>query len=142
MADYRWLLYALISAGAASLVPIFGKLGLSGIDTTVATTVRSAVMTFFLLGIVIFSGVQIKTLAVKGWPLIWIISSAIAGAVSWLFYFKAIRIGSVSKIAPIDKLSMPLTVVLAVLLLNERYSKINWIGIALIIIGAALASIG
>jgi len=100
MTDYRWLIYALISAVCASLVAIFGKVGL-----------------------------------------FWIGASCVAGAVSWLFYFKAIQIGSVSKIAPIDKLSMPLAVFLAVVILNEKYSKLNWLGLGLIVIGAFLAAL-
>jgi transporter family protein len=144
MTDYRWLIYALISALAASLVAIFGKVGLSGdngIDSTVATTIRSLVMTGFLVGILVISGLSTKVLNVRGWPLFWIGASGVAGAVSWLFYFKAIQIGSISKIAPIDKLSMPLAVVLAVIILNEKYSKINWLGLLLIVIGAFLAAV-
>jgi|LauGreDrversion4_2_1035121.scaffolds.fasta_scaffold804243_2 transporter family protein len=144
MTDYRWLIYALISALAASLVAIFGKVGLSGdngIDSTVATTIRSLVMTGFLVGILVISGLSTKVLNVRGWPLFWIAASGIAGAVSWLFYFKAIQIGSISKIAPIDKLSMPLAVILAVIILNEKYSKVNWLGLLLIVIGAFLAAV-
>jgi transporter family protein len=144
MTDYRWLIYALISAVSASLVAIFGKVGLSGnsgIDSTVATTIRSLVMTGFLVGVLVISGLSAKVLNVRGWPLFWIGASGIAGAVSWLFYFKAIQIGSISKIAPIDKLSMPLAVILAVIILNEKYSKINWLGLLLIVIGAFLAAL-
>jgi transporter family protein len=144
MTDYRWLIYALISAVSASFVAIFGKVGLSGnsgIDSTVATTIRSLVMTSFLIGILVISGLSAKVLNVRGWPLFWIGASGIAGAVSWLFYFKAIQIGSISKIAPIDKLSMPLAVFLAVIILNEKYSKVNWLGLLLIVIGAFLAAL-
>ena len=91
--------------------------------------------------VLLFSGLGPKIVAVRGWPLFWIALSGTAGAVSWLFYFKAIQIGSVSKIAPIDKLSMPLAVVLAVIILNEKYSKLNWFGLALIVVGAFLASL-
>lgn len=142
--NYRWLVYALISAASASLVAIFGKVGLSGansVDSTVATAIRSVVMSGFLISVLIFSGLGVKVFAVRGWPLFWIAASGFAGAISWLFYFKAIQIGSVSKIAPIDKLSMPLAVVLAVLVLNEKYSKLNWLGLFLIVIGAFLAAL-
>lgn len=141
MTDYRWLVYALISAFSASLVAIFGKLGLGDIDSTVATTIRSFIMTLFLAAVLLLSGLGSKIILVRGWPLFWIALSGTAGAVSWLFYFKAIQIGSVSKIAPIDKLSMPLAVILAVVILNEKYSKINWLGLLLIVIGAFLASL-
>ena len=141
MTDYRWLIYALISAASASLVAIFGKLGLGGVDSTVATAIRSSIMTVFLVGVLFESGLGAKVIQVRGWPLFWIGASGVAGAVSWLFYFKAIQIGSVSKIAPIDKLSMPLAVLLAVVILNEKYSKLNWLGICLIVAGALLASL-
>jgi len=144
MTDYRWLIYALISAVAASLVAIFGKVGFSGnsgIDSTVATTIRSLVMSSFLIAILVLSGLGSKVSTVRGWPLFWLGASGIAGAVSWLFYFKAIQIGSISKIAPIDKLSMPLAVILAVIILNEKYSKVNWLGLLLIVIGAFLAAL-
>ncbi|MCX6450691.1 MAG: EamA family transporter [Actinobacteria bacterium] len=141
MTDYRWLIYALISAASASLVAIFGKLGLGGVDSTVATAIRSSIMTVFLVGVLFASGLGAKVIQVRGWPLFWIGASGVAGAVSWLFYFKAIQIGSVSKIAPIDKLSMPLAVLLAVVILNEKYSKLNWLGICLIVAGALLASL-
>jgi transporter family protein len=98
-------------------------------------------MTGFLVGVLVISGLSAKVLNVRGWPLFWIGASGIAGAVSWLFYFKAIQIGSISKIAPIDKLSMPLAVILAVIILNEKYSKINWLGLLLIVIGAFLAAV-
>ena len=145
MTDYRWLMYALISAASASLVAIFGKVGMSGsngIDSTLSTAIRSLIMTAFLISVLVISGQGSKVWTVRGWPLFWIAASAVAGAVSWLFYFKAVQIGSVSKIAPIDKLSMPLAVVLAVVILNEKYSKMNWLGILLIVIGALLASLG
>ena len=98
-------------------------------------------MTVFLGGVLFASGLGAKVIQVRGWPLFWIGASGVAGAVSWLFYFKAIQIGSVSKIAPIDKLSMPLAVLLAVVILNEKYSKLNWLGICLIVAGALLASL-
>jgi transporter family protein len=144
MTDYRWLIYALISAVSASLVAIFGKVGLSGnsgVDSTVSTAIRSVIMTIFLIAVLFISGLGSKISTVRGWPLFWIGASSVAGAVSWLFYFKAIQIGSVSKIAPIDKLSMPLAVFLAVVILNEKYSKINWLGLGLIVIGAFLAAL-
>lgn len=144
MTDYRWLIYALISAVCASLVAIFGKVGLSGnsgVDSTVSTAIRSVIMTIFLIAVLFISGLGSKISTVRGWPLFWIGASGVAGAVSWLFYFKAIQIGSVSKIAPIDKLSMPLAVFLAVIILNEKYSKLNWFGLGLIVIGAFLAAL-
>jgi transporter family protein len=82
-----------------------------------------------------------KIPTLTGRAMIAIVLSGIAGAVSWLFYFKAIQLGSVSKVAPIDKLSMPFAVILAVVLLGDRPSGWNWLGIALIVGGAYLAAL-
>lgn len=140
MAEYRWLIYALLSAVAAAFVGIFGKLGMSKVDSSFATAVRSVVMTAFLLGVVSVLGLWGKTRDLQLRPMLWIVLSGGAGAVSWLFYFKAIELGNVARVAPIDKLSMPLAVILAVLLLHEKYAWFNWVGVALIVCGAFLAS--
>lgn len=136
-----WLLYALLSAIAAAFVGIFGKLGMNTLDSTYATAVRSVVMTIFLIGVVTTMGLWGKGKDVRGWPLISIILSGVAGAVSWLFYFKAIQLGKVAQVAPVDKLSMPFAVILAVLVLQEKFAWFNWAGVALVVGGAYLASL-
>jgi bacterial/archaeal transporter family protein len=136
-----WLLYALLSALAAAFVGIFGKIGMKNIDSNLATILRSIIMTAFLLGTGTTLRLWPKLQTVTGKALLAITLSGIAGALSWLFYFKAIQLGNVSKVAPIDKLSMPLAVLLAVLILNERPSALNWLGIALIASGAYLATL-
>ena len=141
MGEYKWLVYAILSAIAASFVGIFGKLGMSKLDSTLATGIRSIVMTLFLVAVVAAMGLWGKAREVTGWPLISIILSGIAGAISWLFYFKAIQLGKVSQVAPVDKLSMPFAVILAVLILQERFAWFNWVGVGLVVGGAYLASI-
>jgi transporter family protein len=136
----RWLLFAILSALAASLVAIFAKLGMSRVDPTLATAVRSVVMTVLLLVTCAFTGAFARIPDVKGRALWMIILSGAAGAASWLFYFHAVKLGDVSKVAPIDKLSMPLAILLAVLVLGERPSTVNWLGVALIVAGAYLAA--
>jgi bacterial/archaeal transporter family protein len=136
-----WLFYALLSALAASFVAIFGKVGMRDVDSNLATTVRSIVMTLFLLAVCAFMGLFSKLSTLSPRPLIMITLSGLAGALSWLFYFRAIQLGSIFQVAPIDKLSMPLAVVLAVLLLQERPTSLNWLGIAMIAAGAYLAAI-
>jgi transporter family protein len=136
----RWLVYALLSAAAAALVPIFGKLGMKEADDTLATTVRSVVMTLFLFVVATALGSWSKVSTLTGKAMGMVVLSGLAGATSWLFYFKAIRVGEVSRVAPIDKLSMPLAIVLAVLLLGERPNLVNWTGVALIVAGAYLAA--
>lgn len=141
MASYSWLVYAVLSAIAAAFVGIFGKLGMNRVDSTLATGIRSVVMTTFLLTVVSAMGLWNKAGEIRGWPLCSIILSGVAGAISWLFYFRAIQVGQVAQVAPVDKLSMPFAVILAVLLLRERFAWYNWIGVGVVIVGAFLASI-
>jgi bacterial/archaeal transporter family protein len=136
-----WLLYALLSALAAAFVGIFGKIGMKNIDSNLATILRSIIMTAFLLGTGATLRLWPKLQTVTGKALLAITLSGIAGALSWLFYFKALQLGNVSKVAPIDKLSMPFAVLLATLILSERPSALNWLGIALIATGAYLATL-
>ena len=137
----RWLLYALLSAAAASFVGIFGKLGMAEVDSNLATGIRSVVMTIFLVGFCAAVGAWSKVGTLHARALWMIVLSGVAGAISWLFYFRAIQLGKVSQVAPIDKLSMPFAVVLAVLLLGDRPSSLNWLGVLLIVAGGYLASL-
>src|SRR5690242_3472194 len=137
----RWLIFAILSAVAAAFVGIFGKLGMEKIDSNLATVVRSIVMTLFLLVACSVLGVWTKLPTLHGRAIWMIVLSGVAGAVSWLFYFRAIQLGHVSQVAPIDKLSMPFAVVLAVLILGDRPSGLNWLGVILIVAGGYLASL-
>ena len=137
----RWLIFAILSAVAAAFVGIFGKLGMEKIDSNLATVVRSIVMTLFLLVACTVLGVWTKLPTLHGRAIWMIVLSGVAGAVSWLFYFRAIQLGHVSQVAPIDKLSMPFAVVLAVLILGDRPSGLNWLGVILIVAGGYLASL-
>ena len=137
----RSLMYAILSAVAASLVAVFAKLGMQRVDPTFATAIRSVVMTFLLLITCTFAGAWSKLPELRGRAMLMILLSGAAGAASWLFYFHAVKLGDVSKVAPIDKLSMPLGIVLAVIILGERPTLVNWLGIALIVAGAFLASL-
>jgi transporter family protein len=136
-----WLLYAVLSALAASLVAIFAKLGMQKVDATFATAIRSIVMTALLLIVCTMSGLWSKLPELKGRPLLMIVLSGAAGAASWLFYFRAVQLGDVSKVGPIDKLSMPLAIILAALVLGERPTIVNWLGVAIIVVGAYLAAL-
>ena len=138
-----WLLYAILSALAASLVGVFGRLGVQKIDDNLATTVRSIIMSLMLIGFATAIGAWDKLAQLRATPraMIAIVLSGAAGAASWIFYFKALKLAEVSRVAPIDKLSMPLGVLLAVIFLRERPSMINWLGILLIAGGAYLATL-
>lgn len=139
MFQQSWLFYALLSAACAALIPIFGKRGMSEIDSSLATTVRSVIMTLFLVAVCSAMGIWSKVHSLHAKAVTMIVLSGVAGALSWLFYFKAIQLGQVSQVAPIDKLSMPLAVLLAVIILGDRPSILNWLGIVLIATGAWLA---
>lgn len=115
--------------------------GAAEIDSNLATAVRSVVMTVFLVAVCSLLGVWSKIGTLHGKAILMIVLSGMAGAISWLFYFRAIQIGKVSQVAPIDKLSMPFAVVLAVLILRDRPSTLNWLGVLLIVAGGYLASL-
>jgi transporter family protein len=137
----RWLVYALLSAVSAAFVGIFGKLGMAEVDSNLATAIRSIVMTLFLVAVCGLTGVWSKVATLHGKAILMIVLSGIAGAVSWLFYFRAIQLGRVSQVAPIDKLSMPFAVIIAVLILGDRPGPLNWLGVLLIVAGGYLASL-
>ncbi len=134
------IIYALISAIFAALVSIFGKVGLSGLNANVATAVRAIIMAMFLIAVVIFQGNvdKFSTVLADKKALLFVACSGIAGAMSWLFYFLALKNGNVSQIAPIDKLSVVFAVILAILIFNEKISLIHGFGIALIAIGGLI----
>ena len=138
-----WLFYALLSALSAAMVSIFGKVGLQGVDSNVATTVRSIVMAVFLIGVVAMQG-NLAPLP-DAWAdkrgLLFIVLSGVAGATSWLFYFLALKVGKVSQVAPIDKLSVVFAVLLAIVLFGERVSLIHGIAIGLIAVGGLMLAV-
>jgi transporter family protein len=140
MKENTWLVYALLSAGTAALVSVLARSGLKGVEPNVATAARSAVMTVLLVAFVTATRGWSKLPPLASKPSMAILLSAAAGAASWLFYFNALRLAEVSRVAPIDKLSTPLAVLLAVLLLGERPTGLNWLGIGLMVAGAYLVS--
>lgn len=139
-----WLIYALLSAVTAALVAIFGKIGLQHLDANTATAVRAVVMALFLVGVVVVQGKLslISTILADKKALAFIVLSGVAGALSWLFYFMAIKTGDVSRVAPIDKLSVVFAVLLAVVLFGEKVSLISGLGVALITAGALMVALG
>jgi len=138
-----WLTFAILSAIFAALVSIFGKIGLQNVDSNTATAIRAVIMTIFLFGVVFFQGNlgKIPEIMEDRKALLFIILSGVAGATSWIFYFLALKVGEVSKVAPIDKLSVVLAAVLALFFLGEKISLLNGAGIALITIGVILTAL-
>lgn len=139
-----WLVYALLSAISAAMVAVFGKMGLQHLDANTATAIRAVIMALFLVGVVIVQGKLnlISEIIENRKALFFIALSGIAGALSWLFYFMAIKNGQVSQVAPIDKLSVVFAVIFAVILFGEKISMIAAGGVALITVGALMVALG
>ncbi len=142
--EYLWLVFALLSAVSAAAVAIFGKLGLQGIDPNTATAIRAIVMALFLVTVVLiqdrfanFSSIMENKKAV-----FYIVLGGIAGALSWLFYFIALKLGKVQQVAPIDRLSVVFAILLAFLFLGEKITLKVGIGAALVTVGAILIALG
>ena len=138
-----WLFYALLSAVSAAFVSIFGKMGLAGLDSNAATAVRAVIMAAFLVGVVAVEGHGAGVAAVFAdrRALLWIALSGIAGALSWLFYFLALKYGKVSEVAPIDKLSVVFAFLLAGVLFGERVSALHAVAIGLIAAGGLMLAV-
>ncbi|CAM3042819.1 EamA family transporter [Paenibacillus sediminis] len=139
-----WLIYALLSAAAAAMVGIFGKMGLKDVDANTATAVRSVIMTLFLFAVVAFQGNlhKIPSIFEDKKAFFYISLTGVAGATSWIFYFLALKYGKVSQVAPVDKLSVVIAAIAAVIILGEKISLLGGIGIGLIAIGAILVALG
>ena len=135
-----YIIFALLSALTASLVAIFGKLGLKNVDPTLATTIRSLIMAVFLIVVSLFlkkfENFSLNLLSSKDWLLI--ILAGISGAISWLFYFWALKFGPASHVAVIDRLSLVFVIILSALILGEVFNLKTFIGMILIVIGAIL----
>jgi transporter family protein len=134
----NWIVYALLSALFASLVAIFGKIGLKDLDSTLATTIRSIVMAVFLVALSFSLGKFSMLESLNNKALTYIVLSGIAGAISWLFYFFAIKIGPTSAVAAIDKTSIIFVLILALIFLGESFTYMKVGGAILIALGALL----
>ncbi len=131
------MIFALLSAVFAALVAIFGKIGIQKIDSSTATMIRAGVMFLFLVLVLAvmrkfnFSNIDAKAI-------FWIVLAGISGALSWLFYFLALKMGDASRVASIDRLSVVFVLIFAILFLGEKLTLYKGIGAALIAVGAVL----
>ena len=130
-----WFLWAVLSAVFAALTAIFAKIGIQGVDSDLATLVRTAIIIVVLSAFVWFSGKWSNplTLPTKTWLFLGL--SGLATGASWVCYFRALQVGEASKVAPVDKLSLVLVVVFAFAFLGERPSLREWMGIAMVACG-------
>ncbi len=130
-----WWLYALLSALFAALTAIFAKVGVTGVNSNLATAIRTIIILMIAWGIV-FARNEAKGISILSRQNItFLVLSGIATGLSWIFYFKALQIGKVSQVAPVDKLSVALTIVLSVIFLGEALTLKTAIGATLIIAG-------
>ncbi|MDD5854676.1 MAG: EamA family transporter [Lachnospiraceae bacterium] len=130
-----WLLFALLSSIFAALTSILAKVGIEGVNSNLATAVRTMVVVVMACGMVFLTGAQsgIQEISKKSW--IFLILSGLATGASWLCYYRALQIGEASKVVPIDKLSVVITLVLAFVFLHERFTPKSLVGCILIGIG-------
>lgn len=130
-----WVIYAVLSAFFASLVAIFGKIGIKGVDSNLAVAIRTVIIVVFAWVIVLIQGNWREVFLISRFSYTFIILSAIATGLSWLFYYKALQLGEVSRVAPIDKLSIALTIILAFIFLAEKPTTGNVLGGILVTLG-------
>lgn len=130
-----WWIYALLSAFFASLTAIFAKLGVSDINANLATAIRTVIILVMAWGIVFFRHETKELTSLSRANIFYLIISGIATGLSWIFYFRALQSGKVSQVAPVDKLSVALTIVLSVIFLREALTLKVAIGAAMIIAG-------
>jgi len=136
-----WFVWAFLSAVFAAFTAIFAKIGLAGVDSDLATLIRTAIIIVVLSVFVYFTGKWSNpfTLAPKTW--LFLTLSGLATGASWVCYFRALKVGDASKVAPVDKFSLVLVAVFAVAFLGERPSMREWAGIAMIGAGVLLLAL-
>lgn len=138
----NWLGYAILSAVFASATAILAKVGISGVNSNLATAIRTIVILLFAWGIVFAQGTYNQLSSIPRHTMVFLVLSGIATGVSWLFYFRALQMGSASEVAPIDKLSLVFTIVLAGVFLKEKVTPQIFFGAFLMSLGAILVALG
>ena len=138
---HSWQVWAVLSAVFAALTAIFAKVGVEGINSDLATLIRTAVV-LITLSLILFATGQLTSpgpISPKSW--LFLVLSALGTGASWLCYFRALKLGPATLVAPIDKLSVVLVALFGVTFLGERPSLNGWLGIALIAAGAILIAV-
>ena len=141
MATGNWAYWALLSAVFAAATAIFAKIGIQGVDSDLATLVRTGIILIVLSAFVWFAGKWSNPFTLPGKTWLFLTLSGLATGASWVCYFRALQLGEASKVAPIDKLSLVLVAIFAVIFLGERPSFKDWTGIALVASGVLLLAI-
>ena len=138
----NWISYALLSALFASATAILAKIGIKNVDSNLATAIRTVVILVFAWGIVLFQGTGKQLASISKYSLVFLVLSGFATGLSWLFYFRALQLGKASQVAPIDKLSLIITIVLAAVILKEKVSLSVILGGLMMSAGAILITFG
>jgi transporter family protein len=136
IASASWLFWSLLSAVFAALTAIFAKIGIEGINSDLATFLRTIVIVLILGAMLIFGGKfhALDQISARSW--VFLVLSGLATGASWLCYFRALKMGDAARVAPIDKLSVVIVALAGVFLLGENLSARGWLGIGLITLGA------
>lgn len=135
-----WQLWAVLSAVFAALTAIFAKVGVENIGSDLATLIRTAVVLMSLALIVYATGQLQNPASISGRTYLFLVLSGFGTGASWLCYFRALKLGNAGQVAPVDKLSVVLVAIFGVLFLGEQLSMLNWLGVVLIALGAALVA--
>ena len=138
MTSTPWFYWAILSAVFAALTAIFAKIGIQGVNSDLATLIRTAIVILVLSAFVWFTGKWSNPLTLSSKTWIFLTLSGLATGASWVCYFRALQIGDASKVAPIDKLSLVLVAVFAFVFLGERPSLREWAGIAMVASGVLI----
>lgn len=136
-----WFIFALLSALFAAITAVLAKVGVANINSNLATAIRTLVIMVFAWTIVFIQGTYKDTGSISKHTLIFLILSGVTTGISWLFYFRALQLGNVSKVVPIDKLSLVLTVVFGAIFLSEKVTATIVIGSFLMALGAILVAL-
>ena len=135
-----WFFWALLSAVFAALTAIFAKIGIQGVDSDLATLVRTAIIIVVLSAFVGFTGKWSNPFNLPPRTWLFLALSGLATGASWICYFRALKLGDAARVAPIDKLSVVLVALFGVIFLGERLTAPNWLGVMLIAAGAVLVA--
>lgn len=136
-----WQLWAVLSAAFAALTAIFAKVGIENINSDFATFIRTIVILFVVAGLLALTGQWQSPSTVSGRTYAFLLLSGGATGASWLCYFRALKIGDASRVAPVDKLSVVLVAIFAAIFLGEHLSWPNWLGVGFIAAGAVLVAL-
>ncbi|NQT91229.1 MAG: EamA family transporter [Lentisphaerae bacterium] len=136
-----WPMWAFLSAVFAAITAILAKVGVQGVNSNCALFVRTIVVILFLIAILATTGQFQALSSITRRSQVFLVLSGFATGVSWVCYFRALKLGPVSQVAPVDKLSLLLVAILGVAFLGEKLSIRNWLGVVLMAVGAVLVAI-